>query len=593
MSSIAAGTTTTTGYVVTSDSTGALVLKTGASATTAVTIDTSQNVTFVGSQTLSGGTANGVLYLNGSKAATSGAALTFDGTAFASTGTGTQSLTVTSSATAAFLQTTGAGVVNTRLQSNITTAQVGTLSNHPFVIQTNSNNIATFDTSGNLGLGVTPSAWAASVWDAIDINQTGCIAGYFNGIESSSNLSLTQNAYEQTDGGGFKYKRTGGGANWYRLANGNFQWYTAPSGTAGNAITFTQAMTLDASGNLGVGTSSPTQRLDVVTATSAGLRVATSTATASTASLFLSVANNFSGASQAYVQCIGPGNSGISQLAFGTAGAAGDTTATERARITSSGQLFVGATSAIIGSPLLYTQGSLSTNGLVSMANNTNTGDVNHGILNLINTATGAAGNDARIMFSFRQVGASSGIDPMASMGAVKEAGDQAAALQFNTRSSAGSFSEKARIDSSGRLTTPFQTFAHAHPPGGFSIPASTDRIVTGTWTSLRNTGSAFNTSNGSFTAPVAGVYSITWSCFFDACASNRLDTYINVNGTTVARQEQQKWGTNSNNSTSFITATVYLNANDGVTFGVFSSSATTVYPVPYPWSYACVYLLG
>ena len=44
MSSIAAGTTTTTGYVVTSDSTGALVLKTGSSATTAMTIDTSQNV---------------------------------------------------------------------------------------------------------------------------------------------------------------------------------------------------------------------------------------------------------------------------------------------------------------------------------------------------------------------------------------------------------------------------------------------------------------------------------------------------------------------------------------------------------------------
>ena len=89
MSSISVGTTTTTGYVVTSDSTGALVLKTGASATTAVTIDTSQNVTFVGSQTLSGGTANGVLYLNGSKAAISGSALTFDGTNFASTGSGT------------------------------------------------------------------------------------------------------------------------------------------------------------------------------------------------------------------------------------------------------------------------------------------------------------------------------------------------------------------------------------------------------------------------------------------------------------------------------------------------------------------------
>jgi hypothetical protein len=44
MSSISAGTTTTTGYEVSSDTTGALVLKTGASGTTALTIDTSQNV---------------------------------------------------------------------------------------------------------------------------------------------------------------------------------------------------------------------------------------------------------------------------------------------------------------------------------------------------------------------------------------------------------------------------------------------------------------------------------------------------------------------------------------------------------------------
>lgn len=43
MSSISAGTTSTTGYVVTSDTTGALVLKTGASATDAVILDTSQN----------------------------------------------------------------------------------------------------------------------------------------------------------------------------------------------------------------------------------------------------------------------------------------------------------------------------------------------------------------------------------------------------------------------------------------------------------------------------------------------------------------------------------------------------------------------
>jgi len=60
MSSISAGTTNSTGLVATSDTTGSLLLKTGASATTALTIDASQNVTFAagvsttGNQTVTG-----------------------------------------------------------------------------------------------------------------------------------------------------------------------------------------------------------------------------------------------------------------------------------------------------------------------------------------------------------------------------------------------------------------------------------------------------------------------------------------------------------------------------------------------------------
>jgi hypothetical protein len=46
-------------------------------------------------------------------------------------------------------------------------------------------------------------------------------------------------------------------------------WYTAPSGTAGNAISFTQAMTLTAAGNLGIGTSSPSQKLHVASTSNA------------------------------------------------------------------------------------------------------------------------------------------------------------------------------------------------------------------------------------------------------------------------------------------------------------------------------------
>jgi hypothetical protein len=43
------------------------------------------------------------------------------------------------------------------------------------------------------------------------------------------------------------------GTSEYVQVSGQHQWKTAPSGTAGDTITFTQAMTLDASGNLLVG----------------------------------------------------------------------------------------------------------------------------------------------------------------------------------------------------------------------------------------------------------------------------------------------------------------------------------------------------
>jgi hypothetical protein len=96
------------------------------------------------------------------------------------------------------------------------------------------------DTSGNLGLGVTPSAWASSA-------RVFQIRG--SAFSEDSGAYLTQNAYENS---GWKYYGTGL-ASTYRQSTGTHAWFNAPSGTAGNAITFTQAMTLDASGNLGLG----------------------------------------------------------------------------------------------------------------------------------------------------------------------------------------------------------------------------------------------------------------------------------------------------------------------------------------------------
>jgi hypothetical protein len=63
-------------------------------------------------------------------------------------------------------------------------------------------------------------------------------------------------------------------ASRYEQYLGQHRWYSAPSGTAGTTATFTQAMTLDASGNLLVGTTSasntPTQGVTLMMNTNVG-----------------------------------------------------------------------------------------------------------------------------------------------------------------------------------------------------------------------------------------------------------------------------------------------------------------------------------
>jgi hypothetical protein len=115
---------------------------------------------------------------------------------------------------------------------------------------------ARFDSAGNLGLGVTPSAWGSSD-KAIDI-------GGGNQSSISANLAgaFATNAY--FNGTDWKYKNTLGNPGLYSQSfDGQHKWFRASSGTAGNTISFTQAMTLDASGNLGVGATSPGAKLQV------------------------------------------------------------------------------------------------------------------------------------------------------------------------------------------------------------------------------------------------------------------------------------------------------------------------------------------
>jgi hypothetical protein len=110
--------------------------------------------------------------------------------------------------------------------------------------------------SGNLGLGVTPSA---SSWTSFELLGGNVITSYPSATIPA--LYSASNAYYNS---GWIYKNSANALLYAINANsGQHQWFTAPSGTAGNAISFTQAMTLTAGGDLALGLTSPQQRLHV------------------------------------------------------------------------------------------------------------------------------------------------------------------------------------------------------------------------------------------------------------------------------------------------------------------------------------------
>jgi hypothetical protein len=95
--------------------------------------------------------------------------------------------------------------------------------------------------NANVGIGVTPSAWNTFT-GSLQIDGAS-----LSGL-GANNTALGSNTYYSS---GWKYYGTGS-ASLYQQNAGQHTWSVAPSGTAGNAITFTQALTIDSSGNVGI-----------------------------------------------------------------------------------------------------------------------------------------------------------------------------------------------------------------------------------------------------------------------------------------------------------------------------------------------------
>ena len=103
----------------------------------------------------------------------------------------------------------------------------------------------TIASTGNIGLGVTPSAWLAAS-KAIQIGTT-------SGLENWSGSTVLENNGFRNSAGSYIYLTSSFATSYAQSSTGRHEWYVAPSGTAGNTITFAQAMTLFPTGNLSIG----------------------------------------------------------------------------------------------------------------------------------------------------------------------------------------------------------------------------------------------------------------------------------------------------------------------------------------------------
>jgi len=239
---------------------------------------------------------------------------------------------------------TVAGTTALQTASATNFSYTGTLTGGTGVINIGSGQIYK-DAAGNVGIGVTPSAWASG-FRAIELPAVGSFgtAGDFNQVITNGYFNGTNYIYSST-----------GFASRFVQQNGQHQWFTAPSGTAGNPITFTQAMALDAGGNLGVGTTSPTARLDVSGGT--GIRVNEDGA----GTKVIQVRSNFAGVAPAI------NVSSNDPLLL-------QTNNTERARFTSGGYFKASNTGsyAAVASP--YHESRSNANDVVHLFSSTSTG---------------------------------------------------------------------------------------------------------------------------------------------------------------------------------------------------------------------------
>ena len=169
----------------------------------------------------------------------------------------TGTATIDGGATENTVLTLDSGTANTYLKITDSNSTNGTFigaTTNDLNFYPNNSLAVTMAASGNVGIGVTPENHYTG-YTAVDFGVSSSIFGNTTTADTNA-LGIANNAYLNSGATNWIYKETDE-ATRYTQSSGTHVWHYAASGTAGNAITWSEAMRIDLSGNFIVGSTNP------------------------------------------------------------------------------------------------------------------------------------------------------------------------------------------------------------------------------------------------------------------------------------------------------------------------------------------------